>query len=907
MLITYLELENFKSYRQAQIALRPGTNAIIGANGAGKSTLLEAIGFVLFGHVEEGMNLSSLLSEGAASGRALVRMISSYDEREYEVERCFGKRTTARYRVYDVELGRTLVAEGNADVMTWLRQHLRVDASVALATLFRTTVGVPQGTFTAPFLEAAAARKSIFDPLLQVDDYRKASDNLLPASRQLEKQSGQLREEIARIEGQLAARPSLAAEEAALRRTIATLEQHLGVLQRELDRLLEEINALDRAEACVRDLAARVDRQRAALDAQQRLLQNAARQVEEAEAAQAQVEAAREGHEAYRAAEEQLAALESQRQVRDRLRQARARVETAQATVRARLEQLDAELQEIAEASERMKALAPSVEQQRALEEALHAAEWDVLRLEATQRRERDLARDVQQARAVVERRDIGLQQAQALEQSLLEKRSERDELASVMQESGKRRATALAEVERLRKQSTALREAATARCPVCEAELTPAHRDELLARNEQRIRELSDEARALDDHISEMTRQIQALDKELATGQKRLQSLPSEEDLREAQALLSERERDWENARAEVSALQDAPARAERHRQALQALGDPRLAYQRCADRVQAEPSVARERSEVESRLRDLADEAVRLDAQLADYADLDMALGAAQQLRASHLEAHNLYVANLNTANQLAARRERHARAAHELEELKRNLTELETQHRTASAAYDADHHTRIKQQASAQQQELAATRAQAQEKSARLKTVVQELEHLEALQRELVAKQAALGELQTLHERVEKVRQLLKEAGPYITRQLVRQISWDASALYGDIMNDRASRLQWSEDYELSLDVKGIKRTFRQLSGGEQMGAALALRLALLRRTSAIDVAFFDEPTAHLDPTRRESLAEKIMQVKGFAQLFVISHDDTFERSAQNYIRIVKDEQGSHCEGI
>jgi len=36
-----------------------------------------------------------------------------------------------------------------------------------------------------------------------------------------------------------------------------------------------------------------------------------------------------------------------------------------------------------------------------------------------------------------------------------------------------------------------------------------------------------------------------------------------------------------------------------------------------------------------------------------------------------------------------------------------------------------------------------------------------------------------------------------------------------------------------------------------------------------------------------------------------VKGLAQMFVISHDDTFERVAQSYIRIVKDDRGSHPE--
>jgi exonuclease SbcC len=149
------------------------------------------------------------------------------------------------------------------------------------------------------------------------------------------------------------------------------------------------------------------------------------------------------------------------------------------------------------------------------------------------------------------------------------------------------------------------------------------------------------------------------------------------------------------------------------------------------------------------------------------------------------------------------------------------------------------------------------------------------------------------------------VSEIRTLLRQAGPYVTRQLVYQISQEASAIYADIMDDHTGRLNWSEDYDLSLEIKGRVRGFRQFSGGEQMSAALALRLALLRQTSSIDVAFFDEPTAHLDVERRDGLAEKIMQVKGFSQVFVISHDDTFERTADNYIHIVKDGGGSRLD--
>lgn len=70
---------------------------------------------------------------------------------------------------------------------------------------------------------------------------------------------------------------------------------------------------------------------------------------------------------------------------------------------------------------------------------------------------------------------------------------------------------------------------------------------------------------------------------------------------------------------------------------------------------------------------------------------------------------------------------------------------------------------------------------------------------------------------------------------------------------------------------------------------------MSAALSVRLALLREMSNIDVAFFDEPTTNLDATRRESLARQILDVKGFNQLFVISHDDTFEQTTDNVIRL------------
>lgn len=70
---------------------------------------------------------------------------------------------------------------------------------------------------------------------------------------------------------------------------------------------------------------------------------------------------------------------------------------------------------------------------------------------------------------------------------------------------------------------------------------------------------------------------------------------------------------------------------------------------------------------------------------------------------------------------------------------------------------------------------------------------------------------------------------------------------------------------------------------------------MCAALAVRLALLKVLVDINIAFFDEPTTNMDELRRRQLAEALGHLKSFHQLFVISHDDTFESVTENIIRV------------
>ena len=159
------------------------------------------------------------------------------------------------------------------------------------------------------------------------------------------------------------------------------------------------------------------------------------------------------------------------------------------------------------------------------------------------------------------------------------------------------------------------------------------------------------------------------------------------------------------------------------------------------------------------------------------------------------------------------------------------------------------------------------------------------------------ELEAAQQEHRTLEELHTMMEQFRKLIKEAGPHVLKAMLADISAEANRIFGEIMGDRSAQLSWQNDYEIILRRQSVNRTFAQLSGGEQMSAALSVRLALLKKLSTLNIAFFDEPTQNMDELRRMNLAEQIRRVRGFDQLIVISHDDTFEQGLDSLVRLRK----------
>jgi exonuclease SbcC len=293
------------------------------------------------------------------------------------------------------------------------------------------------------------------------------------------------------------------------------------------------------------------------------------------------------------------------------------------------------------------------------------------------------------------------------------------------------------------------------------------------------------------------------------------------------------------------------------------------------------------------------------QIEEKLLVYSGLDERLEAERQVLEAQETDHQRYLEHIREAETLPERRDKAKMLTAELGTAQAERGRLNLERDRVAADYDAEAYAELVSSHQALRAELATLEERLRQQRIQLGEAQAEIDRLIGVEGQLAAAFAEHGELTETHTLLGYIRQVLRDAGPKVTKALVQVISLQAARLYADIMADHTARLQWTEDYEVMLTTSGRERTFQQLSGGEQMASALAVRLALLREVSDIDVAFFDEPTANLDDQRRDNLAEQILNVKGFSQLFVISHDDTFERDTDHVVRVVKENGVSQVE--
>lgn len=897
MLIHSLILENVKSYTLASVEFTSGTNAIVGDNGSGKTTILEAIGFALFDHLP--YTQADFVREGQKSARVTVDFRSGSDERTYQVVRQCG--SSSAYTVFDPELS-LKICEGKADVSQFLRQHFLgqhsgIDAATDLSDLFSNAVGVPQGSFTAAFLDIPSRRKSIFDPLLRVAEYARVYERLRAPLRLLEQQRNEQEVLSSGLKGELTRLPSASAQAQELTARINNAEQECSSLQAALATAEAAVAAGIAQQERLRTLQRSAAVQQQALAKHKQNLEAAQVRMSEAQDALTSIEANQAGHEIYQHALQAQQALHQRLRQRRDLQEKRAVIDKQLTRAQTQKSAQEKLLAELTTAETTAAALTAAVAEQESLEVKLRAAQRQADQLQAAnmqvKQEQSAMAKATERLRVLKEK----VAQAQHIEAFLESVQVRIEALTQQMAERQAQAAHLQAERENAKEQSQRLADMQTAVCPTCEQPLSAVQRNQLIARVRATWDALNVKCQAAQATIEQAATERDQGRTTLSQQSQILRSLPRQDAVEPAETELADLRVRLAQAETLAASLEQAPNQVQQLSNSLSALGDPRrqwdVARAQASKRPQVEEALLRQRAEVTQQRAQRKD----LDARLDAFASIDAESAQLTATLAKFQGADDLYRRNQDIAAAFPQRQQEVSKAAHAQQTAQDIYTDTQEELAASTQAFDEAHFKKTL----AQEQE---TRRRSVQLETNLSHWREELARVQEEIGQLQTKQAQLNTSQSLQKRLTEqyellqfLRTLLRDAGPLVTRAIVQQISYTANQRFCEIMEEYTRTLHWQEDYGITLEVDGRPRAFAQLSGGEQMAAALAIRLAILQEMSDIAIAFFDEPTTNLDDTRRSSLARQILEIRGFQQLFIISHDDSFEQATENLIRIHK----------
>ena len=1029
MLIQEISLENIKSYHKAVIRFNRGATAISGHNGAGKSTIIEAIGFALFDFLP--YTRTGFLREGEKSGSVSVEIISGLDERLYQVTRKITATGAGAWTVYDPEL-KYMAATGKDDALNFLNEHMQMHSPVSLDKLFQSAVAVPQGTFTADFLQIGSVRKRKFDELLQVDSYRTVFTNLLEPVRVFERRLHEKQVEIAGLQAQTEQLAELRTQRDAVRQQRENTRDELFVWKEKLESAQAKLAIIQQQEDAVRAVAADFtasrselqillerqtfahDRWQAAqrdkeicdrtkadyiryVETEQKLqnarnmqreamslkslaqscsadLKNTAKQIAATEEAMAQVEQAEQEcillapqtlrfKELTQKKQTAQNAAENYKREQELLKQRNNEFAAAQK----KLQETETEIAEIL-LIQPIAEQYPFMNKQKTL---LQAQESEIIAASAAHKERLKRLTKLQNTEADLQKR---LQKCSADIADLQAKLPEAEQLPKQEQKTKEilRAVAALkAEYDQTEK---AMLEAKDGLCPFLKerclniAQKQYANLDDYLgeqaAKRADALNTLQQTLESAEQELKTIrllaaeTGNIPKLEKEYADIQKkrtetarelaeeqaaaqteaaRIAELPAiQRQLQETAAALQNSESAWarcnqlsvlqknvlqtkDDLQKTESALQDIQNRmalfkplmdeAPHILAELRALGNPEEKLALAQVIAGNRNMYTAKRADLQSQQQTMQHKLDELTEQLKPFSGIDETALQLEQVLAETKDAHKAYVQAENGAAQAEDLRQLADKQNQEYTVAAQALAALQNRIDAETEKLQSLHAAEVRGEFESIQAAIAAQNENERIFTRDLQKIEQEIQNkMETLSR-LERLQAAEQSLEQVKESFDFCREKIRNSGQYVMAALLKKISDTANIIFCDIMGSRQITLKWNEDYEIILRSGANDRAFAQLSGGEQMSAALAVRLAILRTLTRSSLAIFDEPTQNMDAERRQNLAGQIRRIRDFEQIIVISHDDTFEDGLDSIVRLEKRDSATYiaAEGL
>ena len=180
--------------------------------------------------------------------------------------------------------------------------------------------------------------------------------------------------------------------------------------------------------------------------------------------------------------------------------------------------------------------------------------------------------------------------------------------------------------------------------------------------------------------------------------------------------------------------------------------------------------------------------------------------------------------------------------------------------------------------------------------QEKIENYKKILEKISSQEERQKKLLIE---FKKLENKFNKASLIRNEVGQMGRAISKYMLSGISNIASLNFNKITG-RTERIEWSNEekdkYAIYLVGQERKIAFEQLSGGEQVSVAIAIRGTMTEYFTNSKFMILDEPTNNLDTERKKLLAEYMGEIlNNLEQSIIVTHDDTFREMAEKIIEL------------
>lgn len=951
MRLIELELINFKSFEQEKLIFNDGINCIIGLNGSGKTTIIESIGYALFNFTRRPSD--QYVRYGC--NKAIIKlMFQAVDDKRYYIIRNISK-NNSDVKIIDLSINE-VVEEGVSNVYSFIRKLLNIPTTKKLSKVFEEIIAVPQGHFVNAFLDTPANRKETFDKIFDLDIYKDFSKEAKELNDILKNDYiFETDNKISNLEGKLNNYDYKCESLNELNTEILNQINKRDEYSNELKTVTKEITDLENIQKTKVDkeneLSKKTQNKNSLLDARNNINDDLLK----AKNARIEVDNNAQGYNSYKSSLQTLEqlfakqqALNDQKSILSDCFNQKSVLEESNANLISNNDTIHKEIASLKQTiidkettiNELSVNLSKSQEKQKECKKEIKLLSEENSKKKSTIETKLNILKqfeesffslkddvDISVLKENSNKLDIALKEIVTKETLLNELNIKKsiintnlnnanyniklieDGLCPILKEKCKNSRNASLSDEINNRIDCLQKEIIEVTEEIIKLNSLIINKEELI--KEKQIIDLAiieNESSKItkqtlyDDILSKYSNEID----EIGINKENIKDIIVE--LNKYYTLKSESfsEKEYDDKTHEYDTITSTIASINANqmissniiKESQQNIDKFNIQLINNTNKIQSNSN----------QIKDCEKEIEKYSNVFKEYTIVTEKINSSRKIMEHNENCYNIYLKNIELAKRLDELSIKLENNNKELDEIDINIDKINSDIKELNKVYNQEKHTLLLAKKEDLNKSVISLNASLAEKEKIYNEQKKELDILNEYKLDLTKALKQKEIYLKVSNKLNIAREVYNSIPKYIGQRYREYIQIEASIYYQKISNEFV-RLEISNDYEVSIIEcldNNKTRKMEQLSGGEQMSVAIAIRLAMLKKITGIDFYFMDEPTINLDAKRRYMLSEIVNDISSeLSQLFVISHDDTFESVTDNIIKLNKNNNISVIE--